>query len=94
MAYWLRNLIMPLLSQFLGITVFMNYNDHAPPHFHATYGEFEVAVELNTGVVQGRFPRRALKALLEWYELHSEELEANWALAERHQPLVRIPPLE
>ncbi len=85
---------MPLLSRFLGITVFMNYNDHPPPHFHATYGEFEVSVELDSGIVQGRFPRRALKALMEWYELHRDELQVNWELAEQHQPLIHVPPLE
>ena len=51
-------------------------------------------MDINTGVLEGRFPRRALKVLLEWYELHHDELLADWQFAERHQPLVRIPPLE
>ena len=72
----------------------MLYDDHRPPHFHAEYGEYKVTVEINTGVVQGRFPRRALKALLEWYELHRDDLLEDWELAEQHQPLNRIPPLE
>jgi hypothetical protein len=54
----------------------------------------KVTVEINTGVVQGRFPRRALKSLLEWYELYREQLLEDWQLAEQHQPLLRIPPLE
>ena len=41
------------------------YNDHNPPHFHAEYGEFQITVEIKTGVVTGRFPRRALHAVLE-----------------------------
>jgi hypothetical protein len=72
----------------------MLYDDHRPPHFHAEYGEYKVIVEINTGVIQGRFPRRALKALLEWYELHRDDLLEDWELAEQHQPLNRIPPLE
>jgi hypothetical protein len=35
-----------------------------------------------------------LKALLEWYELHRDDLLEDWELAEQHQPLNRIPPLE
>jgi hypothetical protein len=72
----------------------MLYDDHRPPHFHAEYGEYKVTVEINTGIVQGRFPRRALKSLLEWYELYREQLLEDWRLAERHQPLTPIPPLE
>ena len=52
----------------------MLYDDHRPPHFHAEYGEYKATVDINTGVIEGRFPRRALKALLEWYELHRDEL--------------------
>ena len=72
----------------------MYYRDHAPPHFHAEYGEFEITVEIDTGIVSGQFPRRALKAVLEWYELHKEELLRDWKLAEQHKPLNTIEPLE
>jgi len=85
---------LPEISRFLGIVVYMLYDDHPPPHFHAEYGEYKIAVEITTGVVEGRFPRRALNAVLEWHDLHRDELLANWRLAEQHQPLRRIPPLE
>jgi hypothetical protein len=84
----------PELCRFLGIVIFMVYDDHRPPHFHAEYGEYKVTVEIDSGVVDGRFPRRALKALMEWYEMHKDRLLEDWELAERHQPLKRIPPLE
>lgn len=85
---------MPEISRFLGIVVYMLYDDQRPPHFHAEYGEYKVTVEINAGVVQGRFPRRALKSLLEWYELYRDQLLSDWELAAQHQPLNRIPPLE
>ncbi len=85
---------MPEISRFLGIVVYMLYDDHRPPHFHAEYGEYRISVEINSGIVEGRFPRRALKAVLEWHELRREELLEDWARAEQHQPLDRIPPLE
>ena len=43
---------MPTISRFFGIIIFMNYNDHMPPHFHARYQDQEVTVEIETGVVQ------------------------------------------
>lgn len=45
---------MPELSRFYGIVVFMNYNDHAPPHFHARYQNQEVMIEIESGVVRGK----------------------------------------
>jgi hypothetical protein len=32
---------MPRISKFFGVVIFMYFNDHLPPHFHAEYGEFE-----------------------------------------------------
>ena len=67
---------------------------HAPPHFHAIYGEYEITVEIESGIINGRFPKRALKLIFEWLELHREELLENWRLAEDRRPLNKIEPLE
>jgi hypothetical protein len=85
---------MPEISRFLGIVIAMYYNDHAPPHFHAKYGSFEITVEIGTGDVNGEFPRRALKLVQEWRELHAAELRADWDLARARRPLTKIAPLE
>jgi len=69
---------MPIISRFLGISIRMYYDDHAPPHFHADYGSFEVMVELESGVVRGRFPPRALRHVLEWRELQLREPRDAW----------------
>lgn len=70
------------------------YREHGPPHFHAVYGEFEITVEIVSGVVTGRFPKRALGHVLEWTELHRDELLENWNLARDKKPLKAIAPLE
>ena len=31
---------------FYGIVIQMYFNDHAPPHFHARYGEFEATIKI------------------------------------------------
>jgi hypothetical protein len=85
---------MPEVSRFLGIVIQMYYSDHGPPHFHAKYGEYRITVELDSGVVKGTFPRRALIAVLDWYVVHLEELRDNWNRARSDQPLSRILPLE
>ena len=65
---------MPELSRFLGIVIYMYYRDHAPPHFHAEYAEFEIIVDIQSGAVTGKFPTRALNLVMEWYSLHKTEL--------------------
>ena len=72
----------------------MYYSDHGPPHFHAKYGEYRITVEIDSGVVEGTFPRRALAAVLDWYVAHIDELRDNWNRARSDQPLARIQPLE
>ncbi len=85
---------MPEICRFLGIVIFMLYDDHAPAHFHAEYGEYKISVEIESGVVNGRFPSRALRAVMEWCDLNRESLLEDWALAKEHKMLKKVPPLE
>ena len=85
---------MPELSRFLGIVIAMYYRDHGPAHFHAIYGDHEITVEIESGRINGDFPKRALTHVLEWKELHRVELLEAWSLARASRPLPRIDPLE
>lgn len=85
---------MPELSRFLGIVIGIFSREHPPPHFHAVYGEYQITVEINTGVVQGEFPKRALRHVLEWLELHQDELIKDWKLIQAGKPPQKIAPLE
>jgi hypothetical protein len=51
----------PTISRFYGIVIYMNYNDHDPPHFHARNQGSQVLVEINSGAVTGTMPKRALQ---------------------------------
>jgi hypothetical protein len=85
---------MPRVSQFFGIAIYLYYRDHAPPHFHAIYGDDEAVFEIATGqVIAGHLPRRARVMVEEWLAEHRVELEQNWNLAVASQPLLAIPPL-
>jgi Domain of unknown function (DUF4160) len=55
----------PEISRFLGIVIAILHRDHEQPHFHATYGDYEITVGIRDGLVTGRFPRRALGHVLE-----------------------------
>jgi hypothetical protein len=85
---------MPAISKFLGIIIAMYWDEHNPPHFHAKYGEYKVIVYIKTGVIEGKFPKRALKHVMEWYELHKEELLEDWELCTKREMPNQIAPLE
>jgi hypothetical protein len=73
----------------------MFFNDHNPPHFHASYGDHEAAVSIRDGaVLWGSLPRRALGHVQEWRQAHVAELEDNWERARAKQLLRPIAPLE
>jgi hypothetical protein len=44
--------------------------------------------------MEGRLPRRALELVLDWAELHRDELMKDWDLCQRHQQPAEIAPLE
>ena len=86
---------MPTISAFYGILVQMFWQEHAPPHFHALYGEFEALIDIRTlEVIRGYLPGRALSLVKEWATLHENELMEDWTLCETRQRPRKIPPLE
>jgi len=85
---------MPVISRFLGIVIMMYYRDHNPPHFHAKYGDYEIIVSIEGKVLEEKFPRRALQLVIEWLNLHKEELLDNWQRTQIGEQLNPIAPLE
>ncbi len=53
---------MPVVSSFYGILIKMYFGDHAPPHFHAEYGEYKAVFGINDlGIWKvGLLPKRWL----------------------------------
>lgn len=86
---------MPTICMFRGIKIYMNWNDHKPPHFHASYGGEEVSISIHDiEVLDGNIANKQLKMLLGWAAFHQEELLENWKLAELKQELFSIDPLK
>ena len=85
---------MPTISRFYGILIQMYFGDHAPPHFHALYAEFEVLMDIRTfEIVRGELPGRAMALVLEWAQQHRGELMRNWELCAQNQAPSKIAPL-
>ncbi|MEW5893911.1 MAG: DUF4160 domain-containing protein [Pseudomonadota bacterium] len=86
---------MPTISQFFGIIIQMFWREHAPPHFHALYGEHEALIDIRTlEVIAGSLPKRALNLTIEWAIEHRDALMEDWTLCQSKQLPKQIPPLE
>jgi len=86
---------MPKLSYFHGISIQMFWDEthHSLPHFHARYAEYKASFDLTGEIIVGELPKRQLRLVQAWVELHGEELNADWELATGGKPLNPIAPL-
>ena len=84
---------MPEISRFYGILIKMYFNEHNPPHFHAEYQGYKVTITIKKGIVEGKMPKRALKLIFEWLEIHQKELFENWNSIEATGDFNKIEPL-
>ncbi len=89
---------MPVISMFYGIVVqlfFFDNDNHQLPHIHVRYAEFNASIDIETGeIIVGDFPRRQLKLVQAWVEIHRDELMANWSLAVEGNSPFKIDPLK
>ena len=81
---------MPELTNFRGIKITMQYDDHNPPHFHVVSGGYKASYDFNGTLTAGYLPIREERLVLAWLELHRDELNDNWYRAERHEELCKI----
>ena len=64
------------------------------PHIHAEYAWSEAVFSINDGeLLEGSVPPRQERLIQAWIEIHREDLVADWTLAIRGEPLVKIDPL-
>jgi Domain of unknown function (DUF4160)/Protein of unknown function (DUF2442) len=55
---------------------------------------YQAVIEIRTLEIKtGRLPRRALDLVLDWAELHQDELLVNWRQIEQGRPISTIEPL-
>ena len=88
---------MPIISMFYGIIIRMYLLDnkqHSSPHIHAKYSELEASIAIEDGeILAGELPRKQLRLVQAWIELHRDELFANWEIAISGENPYKIQPL-
>jgi len=87
----------PTISMFYGIIIRMYCapSEHEPPHIHAYYQEHKAILDIRKGeLIAGNLPRKQLRLVLAWMEIHRDELLANWELAQRGETPFKIEPLK
>lgn len=86
---------MPIISIFFGIVIRLYHGDHNPPHFLATYGEFEVIIEIKSGkILEGKLPTKAIKLVEEWRKKNQSNLNLAWTAVSAMKTPKRIKGLE
>ena len=86
---------MPEISRFFGIIISIFYDDHNPPHFRARYGDYDALIKIEDfAVIKGHLPPRALGLVVEWANIHKNELMENWKMAVENKSLFQIEPLK
>jgi Domain of unknown function (DUF4160) len=89
---------MPEISRFYGIIIRMFAEaglSHHSPHFHAYYQDDEVVIRLiDAEILAGSMPRKQLRLIQAWAELHQTELQNDWDLLQSGQPAISVKPLE
>lgn len=88
---------MPEIARFYGIIIrmFMEpLTPHNRPHFHAYYQKFVAVVAADeVEMLAGELPRKQLRLVLAWAELHQQELLKVWTLLQSGQLPFKIEPL-
>jgi hypothetical protein len=82
---------MPEISRFLGIIIFMYFDEHNPPHFHVKYNEYNAVMEIQSlNILAGYLPGKVRGLVEEWAEPNQEELLIMWKTKDFHKikPLV------
>jgi hypothetical protein len=79
---------------FFGIIIEMRFNEHNPPHLHASYQNDKAVYDFDGELLKGSLPRAKERLVIAWIELHRDELKADWALAQLGKSVFRIEPLK
>lgn len=84
---------MPLISTYFGIIIRMFFDEHNPPHFHASYQGHAATFSIEGELIEGSLPHKQRKLVEAWAQLHQDELLANWELLREGDAPTRIEPL-
>ncbi len=70
---------MPTFFIIDGVKIEFFYNDHLPPHYHASIAEYEALISINShAIIRGSLPKNKKKKILSWSQENEEVLMEIW----------------
>ncbi len=83
----------PEISRFYGMVVYVNANDHVPPHIHVRHAgeQGRIRVDPDVAVLDGDLAPAMRRRALKWAAMHRL---ANWYLAQAGRPTSRVAALK
>ena len=86
---------MPQISYFYGISIYIQFMDHNPPHIHAIYNGYKASYGIDDAkIIAGKMPKKADALIAEWILLRKQDLLQVWKLAKNGNQVFPISPLE
>jgi len=70
---------MPTIKIIDSIKIDLYSREHAPPHFHAIFADFEILITIrDLTIYTGKMPKSQLKKVMEWAKMNQEMLAENF----------------
>lgn len=70
---------MPTIISLGSIKIRIFFEDHYPPHFHATEGKETVLIEIESlTIYAGSLSKPSLKTVMKWASQNKELLQSKW----------------
>lgn len=71
-------ILMPIIATVAGVKIYMYFNDHNPPHFHAKHGGKEDVFDLDGQLMDGELHPKKRKKVSTWAKENRSFLEGQW----------------
>ncbi len=85
---------MPEICRFHKMIIYMNFNDHNPPHIHVKYNDVDCSVSITSGeVIIGDIPKKQLILIQAWIEMNRNALEFMWHNRLKEGNIFKLPPI-
>lgn len=75
---------MPCIKIIDSIKIYIHRRDHHPPHFHVSYNQMSVPIEINSlKILAGKLPKNVTKKVIKWAKKNKPFLSNEWS---NHNP--------
>jgi hypothetical protein len=88
--------VLPKISEFSGMKIYLYYDDHEPPHFHVR-GQWKTRIEIHSGQYMkgdAPLPKGQEKDVLAWLEKYRDDMMKGWNDCRAGTEPTNIPPLQ